>query len=70
MTCKAIIRSASDINGKVQRQASSKGEGKVENKTNSVIYPWVITKRVVATFMGNDPYSSANTTLSDPSLKF
>ncbi|KAK6772684.1 hypothetical protein RDI58_027922 [Solanum bulbocastanum] len=38
----------------------------VEDKTNSVIYPLVITKAMMTTFMANDPYSSANTPLSDP----
>jgi len=38
----------------------------VEDEADSVINPLVITKGMVATFMGNDPDSGANAALKNP----
>lgn len=41
-------------------------QSRVKDKPNGVINPLVITEGMVATFMSDNPNSSANTTLADP----
>lgn len=38
----------------------------MKDKANSIIHPLVITKSMVATFMGYNPDPSADTTLKSP----
>lgn len=41
-------------------------QSRVKDKSNGVINPLVITESVMATFVGINPNTSANTTLANP----